>query len=202
MHRRLPALQFSQTQNSELDFTCRCTIKHWFCQLKEIRSKNFLIAHVTCMNKVLSSIFEKQITFTILPRLKEMEFRIQFASQRFLNRKEVSSTAWIINSKVKLVTLSFIARCSRKKVPLSPSTVLIRTKRCSFAVAYFSAKIWPPRNGNDAKMPLQRIQIIIFPISYACTFLILSYWTWKHFMVLVYKALVLKEFSAVVNNTW
>lgn len=87
--------------------------------MKERLSKNFLIAHVTRMNKVLSSIFEKQVTFTVLPRLKEMEFRIQFASQRFLNRKEISFTAWIINSKVKLVTLSFIARSSRRKVPLT-----------------------------------------------------------------------------------
>ena len=80
MRTRLPALHFFLTQNSELDFTCRCTVKHRFCQLKEGHSKNFLIVHVTCMNKVVSSVFEKQITFTILPRLKEMEFRIQFAS--------------------------------------------------------------------------------------------------------------------------
>lgn len=75
------------SQNEELDFTCRCTIKHRFCQLKERHSKNFLVAHVTCTNKVLSSIFEKQITFAILLWLKKMEFRIQLCSQKFLNRK-------------------------------------------------------------------------------------------------------------------
>lgn len=164
-----------------------CTVKHWFCQLKERHSKNFLIAHVTCMNKVLSSIFEKQITFAILPRLKEMEFRIQFASQRFLNRKEVNSTAWIINSKVKLVTLSFTAKSSREKVPLSPSTVLIHTKRCSFAVAYFSAKVSPLRNGSWCQnAPLENPNNYF--LNLLCTFLILSYWTWRHFMYLIYKA--------------
>lgn len=182
---------FSNSQ-LKLDFTCRCTIKYWFCQLKERYSKNFLIAHVTCMNKVLSSIFEKQITFTILPRLKEMEFRIQFASQRFLNRREISSTAWIINSKVKLVTLSFTARSSRKTVPFSPSTVLIGTKRCSFAVAYFSAKVWLLQNGNWCQnAPLENPNNYFLNIL--CTFLILSHWTWRHFMYLVHKAFDLER---------
>lgn len=92
---------------------------------------------MTCMDKVLSSIFEKQITFTILPRLKEMESRIQFASQRFLKRKQVSSTSQIINNKVNLVTLSFRAR-PNKNVLLTPISALTCTKRCSVAVAFLS----------------------------------------------------------------
>lgn len=101
------------------------------------------------MNKVLSSVFEKQITFTILPRLKELEFRIQFASQRFLNRKGIKVSQ--LGSLIVLLS----------------STVLSSTKGCTSAVPYFSAKVWPLWNGTGAKIPLKKIQRIIFSISYA-----------------------------------
>lgn len=187
MHRKLPsALHFFLTQNEEFDFTCRCTIKHWFCQLKERFSKDFLIAHVSCRNKVLSSIFEKQIIFPIFLRLKEMEFRIQLGSQKFLNRKEVPQFGLQIARLCWWPSVLYLDLAGKKN----------KQTQIYFHPVQLYKKMWLWSGlflrSMMATNGLWRVQINDF-LNLPHTFLILSHQIWRHLICLVYKALDIEK---------
>lgn len=54
--------------------TRMCAIKDSFCIATKPISEDGAVVHVACVHQTLSRIFEQQIAFSILLRLKELEF--------------------------------------------------------------------------------------------------------------------------------
>lgn len=51
--------------------------------------ENGAVVHAACVDKTLSCIFEQQITFAILLRLKEFELCVRVGFQSFLKVKKI-----------------------------------------------------------------------------------------------------------------
>lgn len=61
-----------------------CAVEDGFYMTVKLLSKDGAVVHVTCVDKTLSCIFEQQVTFFILLRLKELEFCVWIGCQSFL----------------------------------------------------------------------------------------------------------------------
>lgn len=61
-----------------------CAVEDSFCVTVKLLSENGAVVHVARVDQTLSCIFEQQITFSILLRLKELEVCVWVGSQSFL----------------------------------------------------------------------------------------------------------------------
>lgn len=61
-----------------------CAVEGRFCLTVKLLSEDGAVVHVARVYKTLSGIFEQQITFSILMRLKELELGVWVGCKGFL----------------------------------------------------------------------------------------------------------------------
>lgn len=74
----------NQAGVSDYNHTRVCAVENHFCMTVKLLSEDGAVVHVACVHKTLSCIFEQQITFSILQRLKELELCIWVGCKGFL----------------------------------------------------------------------------------------------------------------------